>query len=103
MRNNFMPGMDYTEKNYKKMDCMKDDNYNTDNYPIGMAYVPWQKWRDVVDGCKGLKQGTIFNELALSFECANKCCGDSNIPNNLPYGRRMQKPMDSGCGCGGKW
>lgn len=43
-------------------------------FPLAMAYVPWQTWRDVTDGRRGLAQGSIFNELVLNFECANKCC-----------------------------
>lgn len=104
MRNNFMQGMDYSETE-SKMDCQKEDNYNNDidSFPIAMAYVPWQKWRDVVDGCRGLKQATIFNELVLNFECANKCCGSSNIPRNLPYGQRMSDSTDENCGCARRW
>lgn len=36
-------------------------------FPIGMAYVPWQKWRDIYDADTALKQGTIFKELDLPF------------------------------------
>lgn len=53
---------------------MENPSNAIDSFPVGMAYVPWQKWRNVVDGRKGLRQGTIFDELALNFECANKCC-----------------------------
>ena len=31
--------------------------------PVAMAYVPWQKWQDLYDPCKGLERGTIFKEL----------------------------------------
>lgn len=27
---------------------------------LAMAYVPWQTWQNVMDGCGGLKHGTIF-------------------------------------------
>ena len=101
MRNNTAQDMDCQNMEQKKMDCMEGDAI--DSFPIGMAYVPWQKWRNVVDGRKGLEQGTIFNELALNFNCANRCCGNSQIPNNLPYGRETQKQTDNNCGCGGKW
>lgn len=102
MRNNFTQGIDCSET---EMDCKKENHYNSDidTFPIAMAYVPWQKWRDVVDGCRGLEQATIFNELALNFECANKCCGNSNIPKNLPYGQRMTDSMNENYGCGRKW
>lgn len=101
MRNNFTSGMDCPDMDHKKMDCMETDNI--DSFPVAMAYVPLQKWRDVVDGRKGLEQATIFNELALNFECASKCCGNSQVPSNLPYGREMQRQMDRGCGCDRKW
>jgi hypothetical protein len=56
--------------------CFREDGRERGewNVPLAMAYVPWQTWRDVVDGGNGLVQGTIFNELSLSFGCANKCC-----------------------------
>lgn len=104
MRNNFTPGTNCSEMgNYRQnlsMDCVKENN-NEKKYPIAMAYVPWQKWRDVVDGCKGLAQGTIFNELALNFGCANKNCGGDCIPENLPYNSNMQNVIN--CGCVNKW
>ena len=28
------------------------------NKPIAMAYVPWQSFENVMDGCSGLAQGT---------------------------------------------
>ena len=39
-----------------------------EKFPIGMAYVPWQAWRDIYDMEKGLQRGTIFAELDLPFE-----------------------------------
>lgn len=101
MRNNNTSGMDCPNMDHNTMNNMEMNDI--DNFPIAMAYVPWQKWRDVVDGHKGLEQGTIFNELTLSFLCANKCCGNSSqVPNKLPYGRETQK-MTNGCGCDRKW
>lgn len=72
MRNNVTSNMECQDMDHKKKDCMEGNAI--DNFPIGMAYVPWQKWRNVVDGRRGLEQATIFDELALSFNCANKCC-----------------------------
>ncbi len=37
------------------------------NIPLGIGYVPWQKWRDVYALCEGLSQGTIFKELDYPF------------------------------------
>ena len=66
---------------------------NIDSKPIAMAYVPWQKWKDVVDPCKGLKQATIFNELVLPFIGSAAACNSqwNNHNNNINRGR--------GCGC----
>ena len=35
--------------------------------PIGMAYVPWQKWQNIYDAEKGFCNGTIFQDLNLPF------------------------------------
>ena len=37
------------------------------NYPIGMAYVPWQEWKNVMPAKEGICYGTIFSELVLPF------------------------------------
>ena len=43
---------------------------NIDQFPVTMAYVPWQRWHDTYDLCKGLNAGTIFPELDKPFLCA---------------------------------
>lgn len=40
---------------------------NMENYPVAMAYVPWQQWYSVYDLEKGLDTGTIFPELNKPF------------------------------------
>ena len=35
--------------------------------PIGMSYVPWQKWQAVYEAEKALHYGTIFQELYKPF------------------------------------
>ena len=37
------------------------------NMPIAMAYVPWQKWQNIYEPCRALKNGTIFEELNKPF------------------------------------
>ena len=37
------------------------------NYPVAMAYVPWQQWQTTYAPERGLVQGTIFPELDLIF------------------------------------
>lgn len=36
-------------------------------YPLAMAYVPWQQWQTTYAPERGLVQGTIFPELDLQF------------------------------------
>ena len=52
----------------RKMDGRPDthDHFPAD-MPIGMAYVPWQKWQDLYDPDKSLESGTIFEELDKPF------------------------------------
>lgn len=64
--------------------------------PIGMAYVPWQTWKDVMDGYSGLNHGTIFEELVLPFggySAACSSCGGAPHPHNNynNYNRRGMK------------
>lgn len=35
--------------------------------PLAMAYIPWQKWKDIYETCKGFQRGTIFGELDKPF------------------------------------
>lgn len=36
-------------------------------YPLAMAYVPWQRWNEVYPIEKALCMGTLFPELSLPF------------------------------------
>ncbi|HAL11447.1 MAG TPA: hypothetical protein DCP22_03920 [Ruminococcaceae bacterium] len=36
-------------------------------YPIAMAYVPWQRWGETYDAEKALCRGTLFPALDLPF------------------------------------
>lgn len=42
------------------------------NYPIGMAYVPMQRWGKIYDLDAGFSRGTIFPDLDLPF-LAGRC------------------------------
>lgn len=42
-------------------------NKNGDNMPIGMAYVPWQKWGQTYSMEQGFARGTLFPDLDLPF------------------------------------
>ena len=39
-----------------------------EDYPVAMAYVPWQQWQMPYGPERGLAQGTIFSELDLAFD-----------------------------------
>lgn len=41
--------------------------------PLAMSYVPWQRFRETYEPCKGLRAGTIFPELYLPF--LERSCG----------------------------
>ena len=38
-----------------------------DEFPIAMAYVPWQKWKDIYEPSRALNVGSIFAELDKPF------------------------------------
>ncbi|MBQ7836562.1 MAG: spore coat associated protein CotJA [Clostridia bacterium] len=47
-----------------------------DTYPVAMAYVPMQQWRDLYDPMSALVHGTIFRELDLPWyptNCNKEC------------------------------
>ena len=47
--------------------CPDTHDHFPADMPIGMAYVPWQKWQDLYDPDKSLESGTIFEELDKPF------------------------------------
>lgn len=82
---------------------------NLSNKPIAMAYVPWQSFENVMDGCAGLAHGTIFEDLVFPFIGAQAACqaGPNNRSNNRTNGRpnNNRPPMNSmpsrqNCSCG---
>lgn len=64
------PGYSY-ESRYPNTGCM--DCVSTEpgcleqQFPIAMAYVPWQQWQSTYAPERALVQGTIFPELDLQF------------------------------------
>ena len=42
-----------------------------DELPLGIAYVPWQKWKNVMCPKDGMEHGTIFADLVLPFYGCN--------------------------------
>ena len=63
-------------KNYCCDECV-DDYSKTDvlqEFPVAMAYVPWQQWRKLHDLGYGFQCGTIFQELEKPFRGKGGCC-----------------------------
>lgn len=52
------------------------DNTRMDSLPLAMAYVPWQKWRDLYDSEAGFQRGTIFAELDEPFLGEEAVCDE---------------------------
>ncbi len=50
-----------------KYSCQSDSWKSIDNFPVAMAYVPWQYWGNVYEADKAFRQGTIFPELDKPF------------------------------------
>ena len=44
-----------------------------DQMPVTMAYVPWTKWRNIYEAEKGLRRGTIFQDLDKPFRGIGGC------------------------------
>lgn len=44
-----------------------------EDLPIAMAYVPWQKWRNVCKPNNALRMGTIFEDLYKPFYGRGGC------------------------------
>lgn len=42
-------------------------NNSFENFPLAMAYVPNQKYRQLYDTAEALQNGTLFKELNLPF------------------------------------
>ena len=40
---------------------------NIDQFPVAMAYVPWQHWQQVYPVDKAINRGTIFPDLDKPF------------------------------------
>ncbi len=65
--------------------CQKEPVYQKDmcntmhhheewgEFPIAMAYVPWQKWKNIYELDKGFHTGTIFEELDKPFLGRRAC------------------------------
>lgn len=66
-RNNMrcMGGMNGYREKPMNVPCMEGEN--PPKKALAMAYVPWQKWGQIFDTCKALREGTIFPDLNPKF------------------------------------
>ena len=53
--------------------CIKRRKDPLSQFPLAMAYVPWQSWRHIYEAGKGFHRGTIFEELDLPFKGKGGC------------------------------
>lgn len=60
---------------FEQKPCSKHDSSDSclEDKSLAMAYVPWQKWRNIYEADKGLCVGTIFAELNKPFEGGKRC------------------------------
>ena len=68
------PAVEGARKNVAPGQCEKRYDPLADvRLAIAMAYVPWQKWRDVMKPHDAIRRGTIFEELSLPFYGKGGC------------------------------
>lgn len=59
-------GHSHVQSARSNRDC-RDDNPHLGKMPLGMAYVPMQKWGELYDPKTALCQGTAFPDMNLIF------------------------------------
>ena len=53
---------------YQNSCCQRSEKESClEQYPIAMAYVPWQRWQQVYPVEKAMNRGTIFPDLDKPF------------------------------------
>ena len=57
---------------FPEMPCQT--HFPLETMSLAMAYVPWQRWQNLFEACKGFHCGTIFQELHKPFEHAGGGC-----------------------------
>ena len=60
-------GMPEESRNMTEV-CPESDDATLHDKPLAYAYVPIQRWRMLYTPDKGLKRGTIFEELDMPME-----------------------------------
>lgn len=56
---------DFIENQPGNSDCMYGQPF--ENWPVAMAYVPFQPWEKIYDQEQALQAGTVFPSLNLPF------------------------------------
>lgn len=59
--------------------------------PLAMAYVPWQKFENVLDAGCGLNQGTIFEDLIFPFIGSQAACQSGINSSTMQPSRPPQR------------
>lgn len=57
----------------RSMPCNMNHEHFDDSFPVGMAYVPWQKWQNIYEPHEALSAGTLFKDLDLRFYGVRRC------------------------------
>lgn len=65
--NQTMPVSDGSIPSFQRPNCPGTVYGPLESYPLGMAYVPWQRWQQTYPLDRALQRGTIFPELDLPF------------------------------------
>ena len=58
--------------NPENLSCQRPDPLSS--MPLAMAYVPWQRWENILDADKGFHCGTILHDLRKPFEHGGGGC-----------------------------
>ena len=53
--------------NVKKPEHYMQNCKCLDELPLAIAYVPWQKWKNVMCAKEGIQYGSIFADLVMPF------------------------------------
>ncbi len=68
-------------RNYNRMmqpsntcGCEQKFFSQTEQFPVAMAYVPWQEFKNMYEPDRALQAGTIFPELDLPFWAGRGNC-----------------------------
>lgn len=58
--------------NHENISCRRQDPLSS--MPLAMAYVPWQRWENILEADRGFQCGTIFHDLRKPLEYKGGGC-----------------------------